>query len=74
MAIEEDRADVERIAVSWQDVNEVEQQGMIAGLSDMLDRLDADNDAERQLRLDAGRMIGKIESSLGPDARTDGQE
>ena len=36
MTLEEDRADIERVAVSWQDVPEIEQEAMVAKLGTML--------------------------------------
>ena len=65
MTLEEDRADIERIAVSWQDVPEQEQQAMGARLGAMLDYLDPSEDADRQLRHDASRLHRMIEQSLG---------
>jgi len=65
MTIEEDRSEVERIAVSWQDVPVLEQEAMLARLGAMLEYLDPTEDAEDQLRRDAARLIRKIESSLG---------
>jgi len=65
MTIEEDRSEVERIAVSWQDVPGLEQEAMLARLGAMLGYLDPTEDAEYQLRRDAARLMRKIESSLG---------
>ena len=65
MTIEEDRSEVERIAVSWQDVSSSEQEAMLARLGAMLEYLDPAEDAEFQLRQDAARLIRKIEASLG---------
>ena len=65
MTLEQDRADIERVAVSWQDVPEIEQEAMVAKLGTMLEYLDPSEDAERQLRLDAGRLLRTIEASLG---------
>jgi hypothetical protein len=65
MTIEEDRAEVERIAVSWQDVPELEQEAMLTKLGTMLEYLDSNEDAEYQLRTDAARLIRTIEASLG---------
>ena len=65
MTIEEDRAEVERIAVSWQDVPELEQEAMLTKLGTMLEYLDPNEDAEYQLRTDAARLIRTIEASLG---------
>jgi len=65
MTLEEDRADIERVAVSWQDVPELEQEAMTAKLSSMLEYLNPSDDAEQQLRSDAGRLLRTIEASLG---------
>jgi hypothetical protein len=65
MTLEEDRAEIERVAVSWQDVPAVEQEDMLAGLGKMLDYLDPTEDAECQLRLDAERLRRNIEASIG---------
>ena len=65
MTLEQDRADIERVAVSWQDVPEHEQEAMAAKLSTMLEYLDPGEDAERQLRHDASRLLRTIEASLG---------
>jgi hypothetical protein len=65
MTIEEDRSEVERIAVSWQDVTGQEQEAMLASLGAMLEYLDPTEDAEYQLRRDATQLIRKIEASLG---------
>lgn len=65
MTIEEDRAEVERIAVSWQDVPGLEQEAMLASLGAMLEYLDPTEDAEHELRQDAVRLMRKIEASLG---------
>ena len=65
MTIEEDRAEVERIAVSWQDVADLEQEAMLTRLGGMLEYLDPTKDAEYQLRRDAARLMRKIEASLG---------
>jgi hypothetical protein len=65
MTIEEDRAEVERIAVSWQGVPELEQEAMLTKLGTMLEYLDPNEDAEYQLRTDAARLIRTIEASLG---------
>ena len=40
MTLEEDRADIERVAVSRQDVPEIEQEAMVAKLGTMLEYLD----------------------------------
>jgi hypothetical protein len=65
VTIEEDRAEVERIAVSWQDVADLEQEAMLTRLGGMLEYLDPTKDAEYQLRRDAARLMRKIEASLG---------
>ena len=53
MTLEEDRADIERIALSRQDVPEQEPEAMVAKLGTMLEYLDPSEDAERQHRQDA---------------------
>ena len=63
MTLENDRAEIERVAVSWQDVSAPEQEEMLASLGRMLDYLGFD-DAEYQLRLDAKRLMEKIQSGL----------
>ena len=65
MTLEEDRADIERVAVSWQDVPDSEKEAMAAKLGAMLEYLDPSGDAERQLRHDASRLLRMIEASLG---------
>ena len=65
MTLEEDRADIERVAVSWQDVPDLEKEAKAVKLGAMLEYLDPSEDAERQLRLDAGRLLKAIEASLG---------
>jgi hypothetical protein len=65
MTIEEDRSEVERIAVSWQDVPSLEQEAMLTRLGAMLEYLDPTEDAEYQLRRDAAGLMRKIEASLG---------
>jgi hypothetical protein len=65
VTLEQDRAEIERVAVSWQDVPEPEQEAMLASLGKMLEYLDPSEDAEYQLRLDAERLIVKIEAGLG---------
>ena len=57
MTLEEDRAEVERIAVSWQDVPDLEQEAMLTRLGGMLEYLDPNEDAEYQLRRDAARLM-----------------
>jgi hypothetical protein len=65
MTIEEDRSEVERIAVSWLDVPGLEQEAMLARLGAMLGYLDTTEDAEYQLRRDATRLMRQIEAGLG---------
>ena len=65
MTLEEDRADIERVAISWQDVPETEQEAMAAKLGSMLGYLDPSDDAEVQVHHDAGRILRTIEASLG---------
>ena len=65
MTIEDDRSEVERIAVSWQDVPGLEQEALLASLGAMLEYLDPTEDAEYQLRRDTTRLMRKIEASLG---------
>jgi len=60
MTLEDDRAEIDRVAVSWQDVSAPEQEEMLAGLGRMLDYLGFD-DAEYQLRLDAKRLMEEIQ-------------
>lgn len=67
MTLEEDRAEIERVAVSWQDVSGPEQEEMLARLGRMLDYLGFD-DAEYELRLDARRLMVKIQSALSRPA------
>jgi hypothetical protein len=67
MTLEEDRAEIERVAVSWQDVSAPEQEEMLARLGRMLDYLGFD-DAEYELRLDARRLMDKIQSALSRPA------
>ena len=55
MTLEDDRAEVERVAVGWQDVSEAEQETMLTTLGKMLEYLDSNEDAEYQLRLDIER-------------------
>jgi len=64
MTLEDDRAEIERVAVSWQDVHQTEQEAMLASLGRMLEYLDPSEDAEYQLRLDAKRLMGKIEAAM----------
>ena len=61
MTLEEDKADIERVAVSWRDVPDGEKEAMAA----MLEYLDPSEEAERQLRHDASRLLKAIEASLG---------
>ena len=70
MTLEEDRAEVERVAVSWQDVPESEQEAMLTRLGKMLEYLDPSEDAEYQLRLDAERLMQKIEAVMGQAPKT----
>jgi len=65
MTLEEDRADIERIAISRQDVPEQEPEAMLAKLGAMLEYLDPSKDAQRQLRQDASRLLRTIEQNLG---------
>lgn len=65
MTIEDDRSEVERIVVSWQDVPGLDQEAMLARLGAMLEYLDPTEDAEYQLRRDATLLMRKIEASLG---------
>jgi hypothetical protein len=67
MTLEEDRAEIERVAVSWQDVSAPEQEEMLARLGRMLDYLGFD-DAEYELRLDARRLMDKIQLALSRPA------
>ena len=53
MTIEDDRSEVERIVVSWQDVPGLDQEAMLARLGAMLEYFDPTEDAEYQLRRDA---------------------
>ena len=52
MDIEQERAEVERVAVSWQDVSQAEQESMLAKFGRMLEYLDTGDDAEYQISLD----------------------
>jgi len=65
MMIEDDRAEVERIAASWQDVPWLEQDAMLARLGAMLEYVDPAEHAGYQLRRDVTRLMRKIASSLG---------
>jgi hypothetical protein len=65
ITLEEDRSEVQRIAVRWQDVPGREQEAMLARLGAMLEYLDPTEDAEYQLRRDPVRLMRMIESSLG---------
>lgn len=65
MTFEEDRAEVNRVAVSWQGVPEAAQESMLGRLGKMLEYLDLDDDAEYQLKRDAERLMKKIEAGLG---------
>ena len=65
MTLKEDRAEVERVAVSWQNVPEAEHEAMMTKLGNMLEYLDSSEVAEYQLRLDIERLMEQIESGLG---------
>jgi hypothetical protein len=65
MTLEEDRAGIERIAVSRRDVPEQEPEAMLAKLGTMPEYLDPSEDAPRQLRQDASRLLRTIEQNLG---------
>lgn len=65
MTFEEDRADIERSAVSRQDVPEQEPEAMLAKLGTMLEYLDPSEDAQRQLLQDPSRLLRTIEQNLG---------
>ena len=65
MTLDEDRAEVQRVAVSWQGAPELEQEAMLARLGGMLEYLDSTEDAEYQLRADVQRLIRTIEAGLG---------
>ena len=71
MTFEDDRAEVERVAVGWQDVSEAEQETMLTTLGKMLEYLDSNEDTEYQLRLDIERLMKQIEAGLGPDSPKD---
>ena len=64
MTLDEDRAEVERVAASWSDASEPEQQMMLAKLGRMLDYLGFE-DLEYELRLNVDRLMTLIETSLG---------
>ena len=64
MTLEEDRAEIERVTASWQDVPPVEQEDMLTTLGKMLDYLDPTENAEYQLRLDAERLRKTIEAAI----------
>ncbi len=66
--LEQERAEVERVAVSWQDVPEAEQEAMLAGFGKMLEYLDTSDDGEYQLSLDVKRLMQQIEAGLGRTA------
>lgn len=70
MTLEEDRAEIERVAVSWQDVDQVAQEAMLTRLGKMLEYLDSSEQAEFQLRLDAERLQRKIEAAMGEAPKT----
>jgi hypothetical protein len=63
--LEQERAEVERVAVSWQDVPEAEQEAMLAKFGKMLEYLDTSDEAEYELSLDVKRLMHKIEAGLG---------
>ena len=65
MTLEEDRADIERIAVGRQDAPKQEPEAMVAKLDTMLEYLDPSEDAQRQLRQDASRLLRTTEQSPG---------
>ena len=65
MTLEEDRAEVNRVAASWQDAPEAVQESMLGRLGKMLEYLDLDDDAEHQLKRDAERLMKNIEAGLG---------
>lgn len=65
VTLDEDRAEVERVAVSWQGVPELEQEAMLTRLGRMLEYLDSTEDAEFQLRTDVQRLMRTIEAGLG---------
>jgi hypothetical protein len=64
-SLKQHRADIERVAVSWQDVPDIEQEAGAAKLGAMLEYLDPSEDADRQLRQNAGRLLKAIEARLG---------
>ena len=64
MTLEEDKADIERVAVSWQDVPDIEREAMAATMETM-QYLDPSEDAEWQLRQNAGRLRKATGASLG---------
>jgi len=64
MTLEDDRAEVERVTVSWQNVSSTEQEAILTRLGGMLEYLDPAEDAEYQLRQDAKRLTVKIEAAL----------
>ena len=65
MTLEEAGAGIERVAVSWQDVPDMEQEAIAAKLGTVLEYCHPSEDAERQLRQDAGRLLKAIEARLG---------
>ena len=65
MTLEEDKADTEPVAVSWQDVSGLEQEAIAATLGTMLKYLDPSEDADRELRQNAGRLLKATGESLG---------
>lgn len=64
MTLEEDRAEIEHVTVSWQGITAVEQENMLTSLGRMLDYLDPTDDAEYQLSLDAERLRKTIEAAI----------
>ena len=59
------QAGIERIAVSRQDVPEQEPEAMVAKLGTMLEYPEPSEDAQRQLRQGASRLLRTIEQNLG---------
>jgi len=64
MTLEEDRAEIVRIAANWRDVSPVEQEDMLTTLGKMLDYLDPTDNAEYQLSLDTERLHKSIETAI----------
>jgi hypothetical protein len=65
MTLDEDRAEVERVAVSWPGRPGIEQEAMLTRLGKMLEYLDSNEDAEYQLKQDAEALMKIIEAGLG---------